>query len=145
MHVLLTRPYSQNSSLKMFRESSLVHISYTKTSSLTFSILQPMHSFDKLHDMGYFMIVHTQPFFIYQPSYHQIANKVAICQTNSIMTLVLKQKVLFDSLIIKLSKLLLFYTYVDQMKIQQRFDVFVQLQIYNIFTNILSIIFKCFF
>ena len=88
MHVLLTRPYSQNSSLKMFRESSLVHISYTKTSSLTFSILQPMHSFDKLHDMGYFMIVHIQPFFIYQPSYHQIANKVAICQTNSIMALV---------------------------------------------------------
>ena len=54
-------------------------------------------------------------------------------------------RVLFGSLIIKLSKLLLFYTYADQMKIQLRFDVFLQLKFTIFLLNILCIIFKCFF
>ena len=54
-------------------------------------------------------------------------------------------RVLFGSLIIKLSKLLLFYLYADQMKIQQRFDVFLQPKFTIFLLNILCIIFKCFF
>ena len=47
-------------------------------------------------------------------------------------------------LIIKLSKIYFLCTYVDQMIIQQRFNVFLKIQLYNIFTNVLSIIFKSF-
>ena len=49
--------------------------------------------------------------------------------------------VLSDRLIIKLSKICFLYTYVDQMIIQQRFNVLLQIQFYNIFTNVLSISF----
>ena len=102
----------------------------------------------KLHDLCYFMITHTYNFFVYQPSYYQIQIKVTVCQTESIMTLncELSQSgfsVLSGRLIIKLSKICFLYTYVDQMIIQQRFDVLFQFQFYNIFTNVISIIFKC--
>ena len=93
----------------------------------------------KLHDLCYFMIAHTQPFFVYQPSYYQIWTNVRICQTDLIMTLNcgLCQSgfsVLSDRLIIKLSKICFHCTYVDQMNLQQRFNVLLQLQFYNIFT-----------
>ena len=52
--------------------------------------------------------------------------------------------VLSDRIIIKLSKIGFLYTYVDQMIIQQRFNVLLQIQFYNIFTNVFSIIFKSF-
>ena len=71
------------------------------------------------------------------------------CQTDSIMThnWELCQSgfsVLPGRLIIKLSKSCLLCTYVDQMIIQQRFNVLFQLQFYIIFINVLFIIFKSF-
>ena len=50
--------------------------------------------------------------------------------------------VLSSRLIIrKLSKICFLCTYVDQMIIQHRFNVLLQLQFYNIFTNVLSKVF----
>ena len=46
------------------------------------------------------------------------------------------------TVIIKLSKISLLGTYIDQMIIQQNF--LLQIQFYNTFTNVLSIIFKSF-
>ena len=85
---------------------------------------------------------------VYQPSYCQIWIKVAKCQTDSIMTLncELRQSefsVLSCRLFIKLPKICFLCTYVDQMIIQQRFNVLLEIQCYNIFTNILSVSFKC--
>ena len=51
---------------------------------------------------------------------------------------------LSDRLSKKFLKICLFCTYVDQMIIQQIFDVLLQLQFYNIFTNIIFITFKRF-
>ena len=42
---------------------------------------------DVLHNLDYFIIAHTQPFFLYQPIFYLIRIKVTICQTNLIMTL----------------------------------------------------------
>ena len=49
--------------------------------------------------------------------------------------------VLSARFIIKLPKIYLLWTYVDQMIIQQRLNVLLQRQFYNIFTNVLSTIF----
>ena len=43
-----------------------------------------------------------------------------------------------------LTKVSLLSTYVDQMKIQQRIDILLQLQSHQIFTNVLSICFQRF-
>ena len=40
----------------------------------------------KFYDLCYFMILHTQPFFLCQPIYHLIRIKIIICQTDSIVT-----------------------------------------------------------
>ena len=48
----------------MFLESSVVHINDPKASSLPFSKLDPIHSLGKLHGFCYFIIAHTQPFFM---------------------------------------------------------------------------------
>ena len=55
-----------------------------------------------------------------------------------------KCAVLSVKLIIKYSKICFFFTYADQMNIQQRFNVLLQLQFYNILTNVLPITFKSF-
>ena len=47
-------------------------------------------------------------------------------------------------LVIKFPKIYYLCTYVDQGIIQQRFNFLLQLQFYNISTNVLSIIFKLF-
>ena len=84
---------------------------------------------------------------MYQAGYYQIWIKVTICQTDSIMTLNCELcqsefSVLSDRpYIINLSKISFLCTYVDQMIIQQRFNVLLQLQFYNIFTNVLSKVF----
>ena len=52
--------------------------------------------------------------------------------------------VLSGRFIIKLSKTCFLCIYVDQVIIQQRFNVLLQIQFYNIFTNVLSIISKVF-
>ena len=74
---------------------------------------------------------------MYQFSYYQIRIKVTICQTDSIMTLncELRQdvfSVLYGKLIIKLPKIYFFCTYVEQIIIQQRFNVLLQFQFFNI-------------
>ena len=83
------------------------------------------------------MIAHTSPIFMYQFSYCQIRIKVTICQTDSIMTLncELRQdvfSVLYGKLIIKLPKIYFLCTYVEQIIIQQRFNVLLQFQFFNI-------------
>ena len=45
-------------------------------------------------------------------------------------------------LIIKLSKICFLCTYLDQIIVQQRFNVLLQIQFYNIFANVVSIIFS---
>ena len=62
-------------------------------------------------------------------SYYQVQNKVILYQTDSIMTLNCelcqsKFLVLSGRFIIKLSKMCFLCTYIDQMIIQQRFNVF---------------------
>ena len=62
---------------------------------------------------------------VYQPSYCQIWIKVAICQSDSIMTFNCElcqseYSVFSGRIIIKLSRICFFCTYVDQMIIQQR-------------------------
>ena len=61
---------------------------------------------------------------LYQPRHHEIYIKVAICQTDSIMTFncELYQSVLnlLGRIIMKLSKICFLCTYVDKMIIQQR-------------------------
>ena len=104
---------------------------------------------NKLHDLCYFMIAKTYTFFVYQPGYYHIQIKVTISQTDSIMTLTCELyqggfTVLSGRFIINLSKICFLSTYVYQMIIQQRLNVLPQLQFYNIFTNVLSIIFKSF-
>ena len=97
---------------------------------------------EKLHELRYFMI------FVHQPSYYQIWVKVITCQTDSVLTLSCQLyqsgfSVLSVKLIIK-SKICFLCTYVNQMIIEQRFNVLLKLQFYSIFTNVLSIIFKSF-
>ena len=92
---------------------------------------------------------HTYPFFVYQPISYQIRIKVTICQTDSFMTIKCElcksgSSILSDRLIIKLSKICSLCTYVDQMNRKQKFDVLLQRQFYNIFTNVLFIIFQIF-
>ena len=103
----------------------------------------------KFYDLCYFMILHTQPFILCQPIYHLIRIKVIICQTDSIIfrNCELCQSwfsVLSVRLIIKLLKICFLFTYVDQMVIQQRFNVLLQLQFYNVFYNVLPLFWKVF-
>ena len=80
MYILQTIDYSQKINVKLFRESLVLHISYTRTLCLKFFILHPIHNLGKLHDLCYFMIAHTQPFFMYQPTYYLKRIKITICQ-----------------------------------------------------------------
>ena len=92
-----------------------------------------------------------------QPNQYQIRIKGAILEstdsnlklTDSIMTLNCElcqseSLILSGRLFIKLSKICFLCTYVHQMIIQQGFNVLLQLQFYNVFTNGLSTISKCF-
>ena len=86
---------------------------------------------------------------VYKPSYYQTRVNATICQSDSIMTLNCELcqsefSVLSGRLIIKLSKMCFLCTYVDQMIIQQIFNVLLQLQFHNIFTTVLSIFSKVF-
>ena len=79
----------------------------------------------------------------------KIQIKITIYRTDSIVTLNCelcqsKFSVSSSRLIIKLAKIYFLCTHVDQMIIQQRFNVFLQLQFYSIFTDVLFIIFKSF-
>ena len=92
---------------------------------------------------------------VYQPSYCQIWIKVAICQSDSIMTFNCElcqseYSVFSGRIIIKLSRICFFCTYVDQMIIQQRlifcskfsFTIFLLMffpLFSKVFTNILKI------
>ena len=113
----------------------------------------------KFYDLCYFMILHSQPFFLCQPIYHLIRIKVLyvkvgsqfriICQTDSIITRNCELcqswfSVLSVRLIIKLLKICFLFTYVGQMIIQQRFNVLVQLQFYNVFCNVIPLFWKVF-
>ena len=113
----------------------------------------------KFYDLCYFMILHSQPFFLCQPIYHLIRIKVLyvkvgsqfriICQTDSIITRNCELcqswfSVLSVRLIIKLLKICFLFTYVGQMIIQQRFNVLVQLQFYNVFYNVIPLFWKVF-
>ena len=103
----------------------------------------------KFYDLCYFMILHTQLFILCQPIYHLIRIKVIICQTDSIIfrNCELCQSwfsVLSVRLIIKLLKICFLFTYVDQMVIQQRFNVLLQLQFYNVFYNVLPLFWRVF-
>ena len=113
----------------------------------------------KFYDLCYFMILHSQPFFLCQPIYHLIRIKVLyvkvgsqfriICQTDSIITRNCELcqswfSVLSVRLIIKLLKICFLFTYVGQMIIQQRFNVLVQLQFYNVFYNVIRLFWKVF-
>ena len=92
-----------------------------------------------------------------QPNQYQIRIKITILEstdsnlklTDSIMTFNCElcqseSLVLFSRLIIKLSKIYFLCTYVHQMIIQQGFNVLLQLQFYNVFTNGLSTISESF-
>ena len=85
---------------------------------LSVDVRMPKPCFRKLHDSCHFMIAHTLPFFLYQPSHYQIHIKITICQTDSIMNLNCElyqseSSVLSHRLIIKLSKTCVLCTYVD--------------------------------
>ena len=92
-----------------------------------------------------------------QPNQYQIRIKITILEstdsnlklTDSSMTFNCElcqseSLVLFSRLIIKLSKIYFLCTYVHQMIIQQGFNVLLQLQFYNVFTNGLSTISESF-
>ena len=86
---------------------------------------------------------------VYKPSYYQTRVNATICQSDSIMTLNCELcqsefSVLSGRLIIKLSKMCFLCTYVDQMIIQQIFNVLLQLQFHDIFTTVLPIFSKVF-
>ena len=85
---------------------------------------------------------------MYQSSYYQIWIKVAICQTDSSMTLCELCQSRFSNLsgsvITKWTKICFLSTYIDKMITQQIFNVLCQLEIYNIFTNAVSIFWKVF-
>ena len=83
---------------------------------------------------------------MYQPSYYQIRIKVTLCQKDSIMTLNCElcqsSQSYLAGLYQKIVKNLFpLHIYVDQMIIQQRFNVLLQVQFYNVFTNVLSKVF----
>ena len=86
---------------------------------------------------------------LYHPSYYKIQIKATICQTVSTMTLNCELyqsefSVSSGRLIIILPKICFLSTDVEQMIIQQIFNILLQLYFYNIFTNVLSTFFKSF-